>query len=102
MTEEAKYRKWMLEDRNVVNPCPACGGSGWKSYADTSTWHHDAGGQMLTSDVCDKCWGSGDVDNPWVNWKITNFTIKGLRTENEQLKAENEYLRSKITRLEGE
>jgi hypothetical protein len=26
-------------------------------------------GQTITSDVCDKCWGSGDESRPWANLK---------------------------------
>jgi len=47
------------------SPCPHCGGSGVKSYGSTATWHGGAGGQMITTDVCDACWGSGDDKNPW-------------------------------------
>ena len=45
--------------------CPDCGGSGYKSYGSTATWHGGAGGQIMTTAVCDKCWGSGDATRPW-------------------------------------
>lgn len=62
----------MLEWRgiSVLNgdvPCPECGGSGVKAYGDTSTWQKGIGGQMITSDVCDNCWGSGNAKQPWTN-----------------------------------
>jgi len=62
----------MLEWRglSVLNgdePCKECGGSGVKVYGDTSTWRHGIGGQMITSDVCDKCWGSGNAKMAWTN-----------------------------------
>ncbi len=57
----------MLEWRDIEkeNACGDCGGSGKKTYADTSTYHHGIGGQMLTTDVCDCCWGSGNIHNKW-------------------------------------
>ncbi len=45
--------------------CAECTGSGVKLYGDTSTWQRGIGGQAMTMDVCDHCWGSGDKDRPW-------------------------------------
>lgn len=45
--------------------CKECGGSGTKAYGSTATWRGGVGGQTITSDVCDKCWGSGESDRPW-------------------------------------
>lgn len=45
--------------------CAACGGSGILIYGSTATWHGGVGGQAMTSDVCNKCWGSGDKHTPW-------------------------------------
>jgi hypothetical protein len=55
----------ILEQRGVSNMCTHCSGLGVKSYGDTSTWHGGAGGQAITSDVCDHCWGSGDEFKKW-------------------------------------
>lgn len=49
----------------VKDACGECGGSGYKLYGDTSTWRGGVGGQMMTNDVCDICWGSGDARKPW-------------------------------------
>jgi hypothetical protein len=57
----------MLEWRGVVTPCAVCSGSGRRGYANTSTWRGGSGGQMLTDDVCDSCWGSGDAERPGAN-----------------------------------
>lgn len=46
-------------------PCPACSGSGYRTYATTGTWRSGAGGMTMTDGVCDKCWGSGHRDKPW-------------------------------------
>jgi hypothetical protein len=63
----------MLEWRNIEpgydEPCKDCNGSGVKSYGSTATWHGGIGGQMFTSDVCDKCWGSGKDGKPWTDLK---------------------------------
>lgn len=39
--------------------CERCHGLGRRSYPSTSTWRGGIGGQMITEDVCDSCWGSG-------------------------------------------
>lgn len=62
----------MLEWRGIDEsmgdePCKECGGSGVKVYSTTSTWRCGIGGATLTSDVCDRCWGSGKVNAPWTN-----------------------------------
>lgn len=50
--------------------CPGCGGMGSRAYGSTSTWHGGIGGQQITSDVCDKCWGSGNKNRPWVSHRL--------------------------------
>ena len=50
--------------------CSVCGGRGKRCYASTSTWKPGIGGQVITEDVCDECWGSGDLDNKWTNLKV--------------------------------
>ena len=61
--EEA--HQWMLDTRGIETPCKRCGGWGVRTYGGTSTWRGGVGGQMLTSDVCDGCWGSGDEHRKW-------------------------------------
>lgn len=63
-----------LEWRNIDpdSVCQECGGSGVTTYGDTSTWRGGIGGQTITTDVCDKCWGSGDADRPWPNRRRPN------------------------------
>lgn len=59
--ERAGEYEYFLQIRCVETPCPKCGGSGVKTYADTSTWRRGGiAGQSLTPDVCDACWGTGD------------------------------------------
>lgn len=47
--------------RGVEIPCSACQGSGVAVYGGTSTWRGGAGGQTITTGVCDQCWGTGDA-----------------------------------------
>jgi hypothetical protein len=49
-----------LSWRGIDDPCPRCGGSGVRVYGDTTTWRRGIGGQSMTTDVCDDCWGTGD------------------------------------------
>lgn len=49
-----------LSWRNVDDPCQLCGGAGVRVYGSSSTWRGGYSGQMMTSDVCDVCWGTGD------------------------------------------
>ena len=46
--------------RGVEHPCHRCAGLGVRAYADTSTWRGGIGGQSITQDTCDLCWGTGD------------------------------------------
>lgn len=62
----SRFLAWrgLAED---ATPCKACGGGGSRAYGSSATWHGGAGGQTVTNDVCDKCWGSGDAASPWFN-----------------------------------
>jgi len=63
----ARERARALENRGIETPCSRCGGLGVRAYASTATWSGGMGGNMITSDVCDHCWGSGDEHRKWVN-----------------------------------
>lgn len=64
-----RFLEWRGIDKELDTVCTRCGGSGVKAYPDTSTWRHRVGGQQVTQDVCDKCWGSGAENRPWINWR---------------------------------
>lgn len=64
LRDAVEFRGIFYEDR-----CLACDGMGIRSYENTSTWRHGAGGQSITNDVCDACWGSGNTFRPWKSWK---------------------------------
>jgi len=65
------FEERVLDWRGISkeNICPSCGGSGKRMYPNTTTWHGGIGGQALTLDICDECWGSGDISNKWLNLK---------------------------------
>src|SRR6185436_16912885 len=69
--ELQKYRdgfyEEMLSRRDLTpeNACLSCGGFGVRVYGSTATWRGGIGGQALTNDVCDKCWGSGHRHYKW-------------------------------------
>ena len=68
--DRESFAQLALEWRYVDAPCKKCGGCGKAVYSDTTTWRHGViGGQALTVDVCDACWGSGDHAAPWPSWK---------------------------------
>lgn len=69
MTHEEAYG-YMLSMRGLdATPtehiCKKCSGSGVVAYGSTATWHYGPGGSMITSDVCDSCWGSGSSIDRW-------------------------------------
>jgi len=60
--------------RGIENPCPRCQGTGVRVYSNTATWLGGIGGATLTSDVCDSCWGSGDMRRKGVDLrKLDSF-----------------------------
>lgn len=71
----ARFLAWRgIEYGNEA--CPTCGGAGSRSYPSSAGWMGGAGGQAITSGVCDKCWGSGDASRPWLNLR----TLAASRT----------------------
>lgn len=68
----------------TTNPCPRCGGDGRRIYGSTATWHGGIGGQMLTVDVCDGCWGTGDAVRKGVDLRKMTRAWEHLRKEVER------------------
>lgn len=84
-TRHERFLEWRgIYTDDGGKPCKDCSGTGYKAYGSTSTWHGGAGGQAITSAVCDKCWGSGDINNPWTNLR----NLYGLKSRAEQAEAE--------------
>ncbi len=67
--ETEATRRQFLRWRHIESrePCHSCQGSGTVFYGSTATWRSGMGGAAMTPDVCDKCWGSGDVHAPWTD-----------------------------------
>jgi uncharacterized protein YukE len=89
-----------IERENGDEPCRGCNGSGVRAYGNATTWRGGVGGQVITSDVCDKCWGSGNSENVWVNLKsIARISRKEAELVDVcgQLRAEVERLRAYVS-----
>jgi len=83
---------YLLMVRHIETACKACGGSGVCAYGDTGTWHRGGmAGQVVTSDICDECWGTGDADRKGVDMK----KLQALVAANAALKAEVKRLGAK-------
>ena len=64
--ERERVERDLIEMRiGNATPCEPCHGLGVRAYGSTATWRGGAGGMAITSDVCDRCWGSGTADRPW-------------------------------------
>lgn len=75
------FHREVVEWRGIEfdHVCTECGGSGYKVYGNTTTYHHGAGGQAITTSVCNKCWGSGDTYRPWTSWLQIEQQAKRLQ-----------------------
>ncbi len=60
----------VMERRGVEYPCEKCHGIGVRAYGSTATWGGGIGGQAITSDTCDVCWGTGDYYKRGVNLRL--------------------------------
>jgi len=61
--------------------CPACRGFGERAYSSTATWRGGMGGSMITSGVCDHCWGSGRTDQNGPNLRAIQGEYRRLELE---------------------
>lgn len=68
--------QYFLEMRGVETPCTKCRGFGTRTYGSTATWHGGMGGAAMTNGICDKCWGSGDDNQPWLNLRTLDNNRK--------------------------
>lgn len=81
MSERDDEVERFLAWRGVDTPCRGCGGAGTRSYGSTATWRGGVGGQSMTSDVCDRCWGTGDADRHGTNLRELNERMKSARRD---------------------
>jgi hypothetical protein len=76
-----------LGARGIKNTCSSCGGLGSKIYPSTTTYHGGVGGNITTLDICNRCWGSGDVLRPGINLILLNsFLSAAAKARNQLLK----------------
>ena len=67
----------VLEMRGVEYLCEKCHGVGVRAYGNTSGWRGGIGGQVITSDTCDSCWGTGDEYRHGVNLRQLRYKSVG-------------------------
>ena len=78
---EKDTRERFLSWRRIEEPCKKCGGSGERGYPNTTTWVGGCGGQAITSDVCDVCWGTGDTYRKGANLRDIKARIASLESD---------------------
>lgn len=66
----------VMHQRGVEVPCEKCSGIGVRAYPNTATWAGGIGGSMVTPDVCDVCWGTGDKHRKGVNLRTLRQRTK--------------------------
>lgn len=75
---DEQYQSFLLQ-RGVEIPCKRCSGLGVAVYGDSSTWRRGGcAGQVITSDICDLCWGTGDANRKGADLKAINGKINSL------------------------
>jgi len=84
MNKETMEMFFQWRDIEPDDVCPKCGGVGKHTYGDTTTWRGGTGGQTVTTDVCDLCWGSGSKRFPWTSWKTINNMLDWAREKREK------------------
>lgn len=84
-TEEFTNTLLILRGIDREDCCPECTGLGTAVYGSTATWRGGVGGQAMTSDVCNKCWGSGSKSRPWKSWREGLEYIEKISAEADEL-----------------
>ncbi len=62
-----------------MQDCSTCQGTGQRAYGSTSGARGGPGGQVITGDVCDHCWGSGCEDLPGMEMRYVWLELRALR-----------------------
>lgn len=76
--ERLMANKWLFIPEEDV--CKKCSGIGRRAYSSTATWRGGIGGQAITEDVCDSCWGTGRIDRKGFDIRKFGAEMKALRT----------------------
>lgn len=91
------YFERFLQWREIENVCKKCNGTGRLAYGNTSTWHHGIGGQSITGDVCEFCWGTGDMNRKGADLRNIYNETKRLK---ESIKEKDNELQLALVELE--
>lgn len=81
--------EWRSIDQLTDKVCRRCNGAGIAIYGSTATWRGGIGGQAMTSDVCDQCWGSGTANKPWHSRREATAAPSAPSARVAELEAEN-------------
>ena len=87
-----------LRWRDVEVPCERCEGRGIATYGSTAAWMGGIGGAMITSGVCDSCWGTGDMHRIGANLR----DLMDLRKELAETRDRADVLGMEIVILKAE
>lgn len=82
MTREDAFADFLMA--RGVDPedvCLRCNGLGTHLYATTGTWRSGSGGATMTTDVCDKCWGSGRASRRWPSHRALEASLSRPQSE---------------------
>lgn len=83
-----RFIERFLMVRGIETLCHKCSGAGKVAYPNTSVWMGGIGGQMITTGVCDHCWGSGDEHRHGANLRKLTYDIKAFQSKIASLTAE--------------
>ena len=86
MDNEEFYERF-LQYRAIGVPCKKCSGVGKITYGNTSTFMHGLGGQAITNDVCDHCWGTGDEQDKGRDVRALFLELRDKNSQIERLKS---------------
>lgn len=88
LREEVSRLRAMADRRRVIldwlgvsdeaDLCRRCHGRGQRAYGSATTWRGGIGGQAVTQDVCNMCWGTGVKARTGENLKKLFVRIAGL------------------------
>lgn len=100
--KEAKDKAQRFDSYFINDPgdvCKKCGGVGRRGYASTATWRGGVGGQMLTEDVCNECWGSGKKSAKGADLRRLYAALAAANDALSRERRDNDAYREQVTAL---
>jgi peptidoglycan hydrolase CwlO-like protein len=85
----------------MLNPCKKCWGLGRRAYGNTTGWRGGIGGQAITTDVCDFCWGTGDLDRKGRDVRKFEAKYKNLQCQLDKASGEMQKLLDDLATTQG-